>query len=543
MAVMNNFAINLKNFLKKDYFLYKILYCFLLFLLNLYLSKHSNSFHIMRSHQIRSPFETFLLPFFFFSLGAILSAILNSILITLILFDIFIVCKCGVITDQTIQAIIGTNKHEFFSVLCSSNYLYVLFAFVFVVISTLLSYKLGKFNPKYLTVTAFFLVIPVANILHVVIMREDNPVVKQALVKDISSFVRRKIPGIIGDVEYAVVQFISPHKDALFQSPPLFHEKQDLSIKGKYKGKSHNIIFVMGESSFVGRYGVYGYKAQNTTPYMNVMAFYKKICTIPRVHSAANLTDFSVPMTFSFFAPRKQELLQSEKNIIELAHDNGYKTFWIASQDGSSSYARTYGYISEFSDYVTRQDFNNQKNGVNWQDESLLPVIKEKFLDGNAYKFYVIHIMGSHENYKDKRTAEDISALPNADEYDQSIHRTDRILHQIIDMADHELGDYTLVYTSDHGEVVGMGHGLQYGGYDQYNIPMIVRDPTGEYCRYVEKLRNVDGYYSSLMNKYLILDMLGYDIDPKVIEEARHTDPILHSDAKVYDYKNIPVSN
>lgn len=133
-------------------------------------------------------------------------------------------------------------------------------------------------------------------------------------------------------------------------------------------------------------------------------------------------------------------------------------------------------------------------------------------------------------------------ALPNADEYDQSIHRTDRILHQIIDMADRELGNYVLVYTSDHGEVVGKGHGLQYGGYDQYNIPMIIGDPTDKYCHYAEKIRNVDGYYSSLMNKYLLLDMLGYDIDPKVIEADRHTDPVLHSDDKVYQYRDIPTS-
>ncbi|MFT8451493.1 MAG: phosphoethanolamine transferase [Zymomonas mobilis] len=535
---MNNFVINFKNFLKKDYFLYKIGYCFLLFILNFYLAKHSTS-----HHQLRSSLETFLLPFFFFSLGAVAFAILNSVLFSLILFDIFVVFKCGFVTDQNIQAIVGTNKHEFISMLHGSNCIAIFIFLSLIILSGLFSYKVGKFSLKGLFVTALFLIIPIAHALHIIAMGKYNPVIKQALIKDISSCVRRKMPGIIGDVEYAIVQFMFLHKDALFQFPPRFHEKQDLSIRKRYNGKNHNIIFVMGETSLASRYGVYGYKTQNTTPYLDMMAANKKLCVIPRTHSAANLTGFSVPMTFSFFAPNQQDLLLSEKNIIELARDNSYKTFWIASQDGSSAYARTYGYISEFSDYVTRQDFNNQKNGVNWQDESLLPVIKEKFLDGNAYKFYVIHIMGSHENYKDKRTAEDISALPNADEYDQSIHRTDRILHQIIDMADHELGDYTLVYTSDHGEVVGMGHGLQYGGYDQYNIPMIVRDPTGEYCRYVEKLRNVDGYYSSLMNKYLILDMLGYDIDPKVIEEARHTDPILHSDAKVYDYKNIPVSN
>lgn len=534
---MNTIMINFKNFIKKDYFLYKILYCFFISILNFYLAKHSAT-----HHQIRSSLEIFLLPLFFFSLGAIPSVILNSILISLILFDIVVTYKCGFVTNQTIQAIIGTNKHEIISMFQTNSIVVILLSISLIILSGIFSYKVGKFNLKTIIVTGIVLFIPVADISYMIIMGKGNFKVKMALVKDVSSFIRKKIPGVIGDTEYAFVQFMYPHKDPLFLSPPLFHQKRDVSVIGQHKGMVHNIVFIMGESSFAGRYGVYGYKAQNTTPYLDKMTADKKLCVIPHAHSAANLTGFSVPMTFSFFEPQNTELLLAEKNIIELARDNGYKTFWIDSQDGVSAYTRSYGYISEFSNYATRQDFNNQQNGVNWRDESLLPVIKEKFSDKDSYKFYVIHITGSHENYADKRTAEDISALPNAGAYDQSIHRTDRILHQIIDMADRELGNYVLVYTSDHGEVVGKGHGLQYGGYDQYNIPMIISDPTDKYCHYAEKLRNVDGYYSSLMNKYLLLDMLGYDVDPKVVEAGRHTDPILHSDDKVYQYRDIPTS-
>lgn len=83
--MINNFIINVKNFLKRDYFLCKILYCFFISILNFYLAEHSAT-----HHQIRSSLEIFVLPFFFFSLGAIPSAILNSILISLILFDIVV---------------------------------------------------------------------------------------------------------------------------------------------------------------------------------------------------------------------------------------------------------------------------------------------------------------------------------------------------------------------------------------------------------------------------------------------------------------------
>ncbi|WP_332306329.1 sulfatase-like hydrolase/transferase [Komagataeibacter europaeus] len=133
--------------------------------------------------------------------------------------------------------------------------------------------------------------------------------------------------------------------------------------------------------------------------------------------------------------------------------------------------------------------------------------------------------------------------LPTADDYDRSIHRTDRILHNIMDMAHEKLGHYVLIYVSDHGEVVtgdAVGHALQYGGYPQYDIPMFMMDETGHYCDMGEKMRNQNGWFTSPMIKFLLLDMMGYKVDQNMVKALQHTDHVLHSDETVYDYTALP---
>ncbi len=83
-------------------------------------------------------------------------------------------------------------------------------------------------------------------------------------------------------------------------------------------------------------------------------------------------------------------------------------------------------------------------------------------------------------------------------------------------------------------------HAIQYGGYTQYRIPVFLLDESKKYCQMVENIRNNDGYYTEVMDKFLLLDMLGYNVNPAAIEETKVQDRILHSDGKTYDYKNIP---
>ncbi|MBV1833738.1 phosphoethanolamine transferase [Novacetimonas pomaceti] len=517
---------------------------YFIFIYSLFLSaaefyiSNSSVGHKHYPHHVFLIIEMFPFPFLFFNLGKIISAISNGCLLFLTIFDSFISYKCKAVTDANIIAVLGTNKNELVSMLHTVNIIVLMISVLSFCCFIYLFYIFGRFNKKIMKISSIMLFPLFMNFCYVLTQTLTNKKITRTY--DIASQLRFELPGVLGDMLFAIL--ISSHSgDPLYVTPVVRHIVRDPSITRKNGEKIHNIVFVMGESSLATHYGIYGYKAANTTPVLDKYKEQGKICVIQNSHSAADMTRSSVPMTFSFFSPKQQDTLLSEKNIIELAQDQDYKTFWISSQDGTGPYARNYGYISEFSNYVTRGDLNNTENGIrSAQDDTLLPVIKQKFADTAPYKLYVIHIYGSHQNYDDKITLQDVKELPQAITYDQSIHHTDRLIGEIMDMAKQELGDYTLIYTSDHGEIVGVGHGIQYGGYDQYNVPFLMYDPSKKYCNIAEEFEEKRGYYSSLVNKYILLSMLGYPFSEPEIEKLIPDDIILHSDSKVYDYKSIP---
>ncbi|MFT8468591.1 MAG: phosphoethanolamine transferase [Acetobacter syzygii] len=518
-------------------FYFILFYSFFLSLMEFYIS-NSTAGHRHYPHHVLLIVEMMPLPFLFFNCGKIASSIVNSIFLFLIIVDSIVSYKCKEVTDENIIAIFGTNNTEMLSMVYAVG-LFPLFLFLFsILFFSFLFYKFGRLNKNHAKLSLFLLIPLIVNISFVLNKTLSDKKITRTF--DVASQIRFEIPGIFGDMLFGIL--ISLHSsDPLYATPLIRHNIVDPSVNKKGDNKVHNVIFIMGESSLATHYGVYGYKISNTTPVLDAYKKQGKICVIKNSHSAANMTRSSVPMTFSFFSPTKQNALLTEKNIIEMAQDQNYKTFWISSQDGTGAYARNYGYISEFSDYVVRGDLNNFENGINRaKDDTLLPIIKKKFADPAAYKFYVIHIYGSHQNYDDKVTPQDIKELPQSSTYDQSIHHTDRLIGQIIDMAKQELGDFSLIYTSDHGEVVGVGHGIQFGGYDQYIVPLLIYDQTNEFCKIAEKFEENRGYYSSLVNKYIILSMLGYNFSESDIERFIPDDIILHSDSKVYNYKSIP---
>ncbi len=65
-------------------------------------------------------------------------------------------------------------------------------------------------------------------------------------------------------------------------------------------------------------------------------------------------------------------------------------------------------------------------------------------------------------------------------------------------------------------------------------------DKSKKYCQMAEEMRNNDGYYTEVMNKFILLDMMGYTVNPDSISDVRIHDHVLHSDSMTYDYKNLP---
>lgn len=139
--------------------------------------------------------------------------------------------------------------------------------------------------------------------------------------------------------------------------------------------------------------------------------------------------------------------------------------------------------------------------------------------------------MGSHLPYSARRGN---GENPFTDDYDASVFNTDRFISQIIEQADRSLKNYKLVYVSDHGEVIGAGHGFPTKDNEMYQIPLITNDRA--LCGSISPLRHASGYFSSDLTKYLILNMLGFRVDS---HEMKH---LVDKSDKILDEKEDLIS-
>ncbi|WP_244182438.1 phosphoethanolamine transferase [Xenorhabdus beddingii] len=342
--------------------------------------------------------------------------------------------------------------------------------------------------------------------------------------KTIGLFIRDRYPAIIGDFAYLYVSSYSNDKYANISEISEFNE----SIIGNKKPNINTIILIMGESSLSTHYSAYGYEL-NTTPNMNRIFSSNGGCIINNAHSSAPITRNSVSMSLAFHTPESELNLFKNKSIIEMAKSNGYKTYWLGSQDLDGLHSSKYGFIAKKSDVIKL---------TNFKDDNLSHFLNEVLLDNEENKFIVIHLHGSHMPYKNYDNS-DKMALPNADSYDLTIHHTDRVINNIYDVIDKESTNYSMIYTSDHGEIVNKGHGYQKGR-NQYLVPFMYKSNNHQYnCQFIESFRNKDGYLSGLMNKYILSNLIGYDIEPSILNKERNNDRVLTADESVLPFSQI----
>ncbi|PHM63667.1 phosphoethanolamine transferase [Xenorhabdus ishibashii] len=342
--------------------------------------------------------------------------------------------------------------------------------------------------------------------------------------KLVGRFIRDRYPAVFGDFVYLYISSYSNNKYADISEITKFNE----SIIGKKKNNISNIILIMGESSLSTHYSAYGYKL-NTTPNMSHIFSSNGGCIINNAHSSAPITRNSVSMSLAFHTPESEENLFKNKSIIEMAKSNGYKTYWLGSQDLDGLHSSKYGFIAKKSDVIKL---------TNFKDDNLIFLLNEVVLDNEENKFIVIHLHGSHMPYNNYDDTDKI-ALPNADHYDLTIHHTDRIIKNIYDIINNKNINYSLIYTSDHGEIVNKGHGYQKGK-EQYLVPFMYKSNNHQYnCQFIESFRNKDGYLSGLMNKYILSNLMGYDINQSILNKEKNNDRVLAADESVIPFSQI----
>ena len=235
--------------------------------------------------------------------------------------------------------------------------------------------------------------------------------------------------------------------------------KFDATKLEQAEGKREIYVLVVGETSRAMEWSLYGYE-RKTTPRMEAL---DGLVHFTDVVTQSNNTHKSVPIILSAASAENYGVLYDEKSIVTAFKEAGFRTLVIANQKLTTSMIGAF--YREADTFIDMSAFNTGSTLTSLHDAAILPYLKKELDKEDGNLFVVLHTYGSHFNYHERYPkefrfyrpdkAEGIRAsykkeLRNA--YDNSIHYTDYVLGEIVDMLAKTNAPASMLYLSDHGE-------------------------------------------------------------------------------------------
>ncbi len=296
---------------------------------------------------------------------------------------------------------------------------------------------------------------------------------------------------------YAFTRGIIVYNYEQFQLKDLpLDQKESFLTKVKHHGKDQaTYVLVIGESASRNHLGVYGYERE-TTPFLSSKKNEFAVFTNVISNSAYTIGSLRNALSFNHFKEKK------EASLVQLMNQAGFTTFWISNQRPVGPYESLVTKMSKASDYI---HYTNTAiaGGVTPYDEILLPYFQKALEHEDHKKFIVLHLLGSHHEYKNRYPKEfDLfegkpepflgttkADVQRRNEYDNSIAYTDYILKNIFDFLKQEKGEKHLLYFSDHGEEVYQtrdfsGHYEENPSKPMFQVPFLFWTSTDYFTNY-----------------------------------------------------------
>lgn len=227
--------------------------------------------------------------------------------------------------------------------------------------------------------------------------------------------------------------------------------------------KTKNVVLIMGESLSSRYMHLYGYPQPNT-PFLDSLKNTPNFAYSKGISSSV-FTRTCLQLFFNnYHNPGFLELIRKkDANLFHLAQKQGYKTFILSAQNEKLFHDTGTEFVNYFaSEKDMRKKLNEQG------DEALLDALET--LELGDKNFIVIHLRHIHSPFKDyaKYHPELVTTEPNSSErvtqtqqeYANAVAYHDYWVKQCITRVQKILPlDAIIVFTSDHGELVGE-HGL-----------------------------------------------------------------------------------
>jgi glucan phosphoethanolaminetransferase (alkaline phosphatase superfamily) len=296
-----------------------------------------------------------------------------------------------------------------------------------------------------------------------------------------------------------LIENISPQKRQKFKP---------YSVKKIDEGKPI-VVMIMGESLNFKRMHLFGWDI-NDTPRLERLAKTDKNFKFAKAISGGVNTPVSIVTFFNVKRePTNTALLLSQKtNLLKLAKQNSYKTYWLSMQEEGTSIST----LLNYADYKkTRKDFKEK------YDDALIKELKKIPL--NQKLFIVLHLRADHapyEKYTPPRFYKwnfhtENNTLYRRNSYYDSVLYVDYVISSIINYMKKHARNFVIYFTSDHAEMLGFPDENGLFGHSR----LVFGDTFVPFIYYS------DAYHKNLTknyyNHYQIAKMLAKDLGYEII--------------------------
>ncbi|EEV5859912.1 phosphoethanolamine transferase [Escherichia coli] len=295
-------------------------------------------------------------------------------------------------------------------------------------------------------------------------------------------------------------------------------------------------VLIVRESVRVDNMSLYGY-TRSTTP--QVEAQRKQIKLFNQAISGAPYTALSVPLSLTADSVLSHDIHNYPDNIINMANQAGFQTFWLSSQ---SAFRQNGTAVTSIAMRAMETVY------VRGFDELLLPHLSQALQQNTQQKkLIVLHLNGSHEPACSAYPQSSAVFQPQDDQdacYDNSIHYTDSLLGQVFELLKDRRA--SVMYFADHGlerdptKKNVYFHGGREASQQAYHVPMFIWyspvlgdgvDRTTE-----------NNIFSTAYNNYLINAWMGVtkSEQPQTLEEViahyKGDSRVVDANHDVFDY-------
>lgn len=379
-----------------------------------------------------------------FFLGIIL--FLNSI-------DLFLYLNfSSQLTPELINIFFETNKNEateFIVTFFNKSLFIILFYYLISILPFKFYEKIGSIKSLLITFLGIFIIINTFNIAGNRTLRKKH---------------------VIKNIHHSFSRYYKEAND--LKNFMKNFEKYTAHITAENIEEEATYILIIGESFTKYHSSLYAYP-RNTNPYMKSLKDKGELFVFDDIVSSHHFTRETLKKLVTTYSHDSKEKFEQSMNIVDIMKKAGFKTYWISNQEDFAFRGAGLSSVIHRADVVnfTQEQYLSDKEEKNY-DEKLLPLFKNAINDKTAKKkFIVVHLFGSHPNYKNRYPNDYITfPLDSTEDFfneNQTLHREDVnhydnslvyndsvIIKSIIEDNDLRKLNSFILYLSDHGQDV-----------------------------------------------------------------------------------------